>query len=83
MFENGISNKMDFQDYKKLSPEERDYFIFDMLCNVYERTKDMDSRFAGKWMETALKWFATALGTVGLGAAATVLAAHFGGNNTN
>lgn len=46
---------MDFQSYKRLTADERDYFLFDTLCRVDERTASLNDRFAGKWVETAFK----------------------------
>ena len=62
-----LNNKMDFQSYKKLNADERDYFIFDTLCRIDDRTASLDQRFAGKWVEQGVKAFAslTLLGVLG------------------
>lgn len=50
-----LNNKMDFAAFKNLSAEERDYFIFDTLSRIDERTAGIQSRYASKWVETVMK----------------------------
>lgn len=51
---NGASSKMDFQDYKKLTEEERELFIFGQLCKL-DAFENLETRFAAKWVESAMK----------------------------
>ena len=55
MTENGISNNMDFQSYRNLSSEQQQFFIFDTLCRIDERTANIDSQYARRWVETVVK----------------------------
>lgn len=69
--QNGISNRMDFSSYKKLTTDERDFFIFDTLCRIDERTGAIDTRFASKWVETVMK---SGIGVTLVGVLGAVLA---------
>jgi hypothetical protein len=55
MEQNGINNTMNFQDFKRLSQDEREYFVFDTLCRVDARTAAIDRRFALKWVERVMQ----------------------------
>lgn len=77
---NGLSNRIDFQSYKKLTVDERDFFIFDTLCRIDERTATIDSRFAAKWVETVMK---SGIGVTLIGVLGAILAMagiHIKGN---
>ena len=66
-----LSNRMDFKDFKRLTTDERDFFIFDTLCRVDQRTAALDNKYSKAWVETTMK------GLIGLtltGVVATVLA---------
>lgn len=76
-----ITNRMDFQSYKKLTPDEREYFMFDTLCRIDSRTVALDERFAAKWTEKVMK---NGLAVTLLGVLAAVLAQvgiHIHGGN--
>ena len=69
--ENSLDNRMTFQDFKKLTVDERDYFIFDTLCRVDQRTAVASEKYARAWVESTMK------GLIGLtltGVLAAVLA---------
>lgn len=56
---NGPRNDIDFQAYKKLTEEERDYFVFDNLCKISklcDQLDALDGKYANKWVETTMKW---------------------------
>jgi hypothetical protein len=55
---NGTTPQMNFQDYKKLSQEERDFFLFDKMCkidDIADKMPALDKKFASKWVETGAK----------------------------
>lgn len=54
-----MENRMTFQDYKKLTPEERDYYIFDNICKigaVCDNLEKMDEKYASKWVQNVMTW---------------------------
>lgn len=53
----GATNDTTFDAYKRLTPEEREFFIFSQMCKI----DSMDQRFASKWVETGLKSVGTTL----------------------
>jgi len=53
--ESALDNRMSFQDFKRLTVDERDYFIFDTLCRVDSRTAAFESKYAKAWVETVMK----------------------------
>ena len=68
---NALDNRMTFQDFKKLTTDERDYFIFDTLCRVDTRTAALDTKYSKAWVETTMKGL---IGITLTGVVATVLA---------
>lgn len=47
-----------FEDFKKASPEMRDYVIY----NALKKLDSTDSVYAKKWVESAVKWVGTIMG---------------------
>jgi hypothetical protein len=47
---NGTDNRMSFQDYKQLTEEERQFYLYDKLCNF----DDLEEKFAAKWVEKGI-----------------------------
>ena len=73
--QSSLDNRMSFQDFKRLTVDERDYFIFDTLCRVDSRTAAIENKYAKAWVETVMKGFvgltltgvvATLLTTIGI-----------------
>lgn len=73
--ENGLTNRIDFAAYRAMSAEQQQFFLFDTLCRVDERTASMEEKYAAKWVETYFKGgvtlvltgvLATILGFVGI-----------------
>jgi hypothetical protein len=63
---NGAKNDMSFQDFKRLTAEEREFFIFDSLCQVgsiASKLDSMDERYSSKWVERGAKALAYTVGT--------------------
>lgn len=57
---NGTGNKLSFDDYQRLTPDQREFFTFDQLSKIdgiYTRLAEGEKLFAGKWVETAVKTF--------------------------
>lgn len=46
-------NKMSFQDFKQLTDEERDFFVFDQLGKLDVLDK-LQEQFAAKWVEKGI-----------------------------
>lgn len=69
--ENELDNRMDFQGFKRLTVDERDYFIFDTLSRIDKRTAVLDSKFSQKWVEQTMKGL---IGITLTGVVATILA---------
>lgn len=61
-----MSSKMDFQDYKRLTLEEKEFFMFDKLCKL----DDLDTNYAGKWVE---KVITATMGVIGIGFIGSIL----------
>jgi hypothetical protein len=51
---NGASDDVSFQDFKKFSPDERDFFIFNQLQKL-DTLDGLDDRFSGKWVEKGVR----------------------------
>lgn len=43
---------MSFQEYKQLTPEEREFFVFQQLAKI-DQLDTISDRFASKWVEKA------------------------------
>ena len=55
---------MDFQNYKQLTTDERDFFVFSQLCKIDDISRVLDGedqKYAGKWVEVAVKGTITTL----------------------
>lgn len=53
-----FNNQVSFQEFKMFSPEEKDFFVFTQLSKVddiYKKLELGERRFAGKWVEKAMK----------------------------
>lgn len=46
-----------YEEYKGLTPDQREYQQFAKLHEMYSRMLEMDHRFAAKWVETSVKIF--------------------------
>ena len=51
---NEISGRTTFRDFKRLNQDERDYFVFSQLEKL-NALDGLDARFAGKWVEVAIR----------------------------
>lgn len=56
---NGINPQIDFQGYKRLTEDEKQFFIFDKLCKIDGIADSLDrlgEKYASKWVENGIKF---------------------------
>lgn len=76
-----MTARMNFEEYKRLTPDERELFLFQQLCKVDDICISLDGqpkKYAAKWVEHAMK---TGIGSLVVGIAGvffTILGNHFG-----
>lgn len=77
--ETDTSQRMSFEQYQRLSPDQKEFFTFDKLCkidDVCKRLDDLENKFAAKWVQNVMTWLAYILG----GSVVTALLALVIGN---
>lgn len=48
---NGLTNKIDIEEFKKLSQEQQNYIIFSAVIELSKEVSKMKENFSAKWVE--------------------------------